>query len=93
MESSLLLGHSVGFKTIFKTFKSARVQVMVLHYYYPNKPKLVRHDVCEYGVGAVSVGSPLLEPILCDSAKFSDAALDGILLKNNQEGYGAYLLF
>jgi hypothetical protein len=74
------------------TFKSARVQVMVLHYHYPNKPKLVRHDVCEYDVGAVSIGSPFLEPILCDSAKFSDASLDGILLRNNQEGYGAYLL-
>ena len=42
-------------------------------------------------VGAVSIGSPLLEPILCDSAKFSDAALDGTLLRNNREGYGAYL--
>ena len=72
------------YKAIFDLFKAACVQVMALHYHDPEKYKRVRHDACEKGVRAGlfqlalpiigTTGPPLLEPILCASEKFSDAA-------------------
>ena len=85
------------YKAIFDLFKAACVQVMALHYHDPSKPKRVRHDACEKGVGAglfqlasplVGVGPVLLEPILCASEKFSDAATRWNTFE--QEAYGSY---
>jgi hypothetical protein len=82
---------------VFDLFKAACVQVMALHYHDPNKPKRVRHDACEKGVGAglfqlaspsIGIGPSLLEPILCASEKFSDAATRWNTFE--QEAYGGY---
>ena len=85
------------YKAIFDLFKAACVQVMALHYHDPDKDKRVRHDACEKGVGAglfqlalpvIGAGPPLLEPILCASEKFSDAATRWNTFE--QEAYGGY---
>ena len=86
----------VDYKGVFASFKTAcDQQVMALPYHDPNKPKVVHHDACEFGVGAalfqkatVPIGPTMLEPILCDSAKFSDAATKWKTFE--QEGYGSY---
>ena len=88
---------TTDYKAVFDLFKSACVQVMALHYHDPNKPKRVRHDACEKGVGAglfqlaspsIGIGPSLLEPILCASEKFSDAATRWNTFE--QEAYGGY---
>jgi hypothetical protein len=88
---------TTDYKAVFELFKAAYVQVMALHYYDPNKPKRVHHDACEKGVGAglfqlsspsIGIGPSLLEPILCASEKFSDAATRWNTFE--QETYGGY---
>ena len=68
---------------------------MALHYHDPNKQKYVRPDTCEFCVGAalfqnaeVAISPALLEPILCYSEKFSDAATRWSTFE--QEGYGCF---
>jgi len=86
----------VDYRQVFLTFKHHCNTVMGLHYNDPAKAKLVRPDAAEkVGVGATLMQerlledrTVLLEPVLCASAKFSDAATRWTTIE--QECYAVY---